>query len=161
WGSDNDQTAVRHLRERHDGALDLARIAHVHRTLLHPQRLRHRLDDCVLTGPGAHSGIPKDRCSRHAVRDLFEQLEPFSAEAVLEHGKSSGVAARTRQLSANPAPTGSTILTNTIGTVRVVCWSAPIAALPEARMTSGASPTTSAAYRRLLSASTAQRTSIR
>jgi hypothetical protein len=66
------------------------------------------------------------------------------------------------KLSTNPAPTGSTIPTNTIGTVRFVCWSAPIAALAEARMTSGASPTTSAAYRRLLSASNApQRTSIR
>src|SRR5262249_61355502 len=52
WGSDSDQTTVRYLRERHDGALDLARIAHVHWTQLHPQRLRHRLAGCVLTGPG-------------------------------------------------------------------------------------------------------------
>jgi hypothetical protein len=93
----NNQTTIRHLRERHDGALDLARIAHVHRTQLHPQRLRHRLDGCVLTGPGTHSGVPKDRCSRHAGRDFFEQFEPFSAEGVLVQGKSSDVAARTRQ----------------------------------------------------------------
>src|SRR5262249_16617767 len=102
WGSDSDQTTVRYLRERHDGALDLARIAHVHWTQLHPQRLRHRLDDCVLTGPGAHSGVPKDRRPRHAGPDLFKQLQPFSAEAILEQGKSRGVAARTRQTFDEP-----------------------------------------------------------
>src|SRR5262249_12611150 len=148
----NDQTTIRHLRERHDGALDLARIAHIHRTQLHAQRLRHSLDDCVLTGLGTHSGVPKDRCSRHTGRDFFEQLEPFSAEDVLVQGKSSDVAARCAKLSTKPAPTGSMILTNTTGTVRVVCWSAPIAALAEARMTSGASATSSAAYRRLMRA---------
>src|SRR5262249_19648963 len=29
WGPDNDQATVRHARERHDGALDLAGIARV------------------------------------------------------------------------------------------------------------------------------------
>ena len=56
-----------------------------------------------LTDPRAHSGVPKDRCSLHAGRDLFEQLEPFSAEAVLEWGKSSGVAARTCQALDEPS----------------------------------------------------------
>src|SRR5215468_1143810 len=56
-----------------------------------------------LTDPRAHSGVPKDRCSLHAGRDLFEQLEPFSAEAVLEWGKSTGVAARTCQALDEPS----------------------------------------------------------
>src|SRR5262249_25632156 len=94
WRSGNDQTTVWRPRERHDGAFDLARVAYIDRTQLHPQRWRDRLDDRVLTGPGAHSGVPKDCGSRHAGRNLLEQLEPFSAEGVLEQAKSSDVAAR-------------------------------------------------------------------
>src|SRR6516225_6462665 len=69
----NDQTTVWRLRESHDGALDLARI---NRTQLLPQRRCHRLYDRVLTDPGADSDVPKDRGSRHAGRDLLEQLKP-------------------------------------------------------------------------------------
>src|SRR6516225_6144110 len=93
WGSSNDQTTVWRLRESHDGALDLARVPHINRTQLHAKRWCHRLYDRVLTDPGAHSGVPKDRGSRHAGRDLLEQLKPFSAEGVLECAKSSDVAA--------------------------------------------------------------------
>ena len=51
---------------------------------------------------------------------------------------------------------------NTIGTVRVACCNGPKAAAPEARMTSGASATNSAAYLRVRSGSPApQRMSIR
>ena len=50
-----------------------------------------------LPGPGGDGGIPKHRPSRHARRDLLEQLQPFSADAVFELGKTRGVAARTRQ----------------------------------------------------------------
>src|SRR6516165_4102093 len=94
WGSGKDQATVWRPGESHDGALDLARVAHINRTQLQSQRRRHRLYDRVLTDPGAHSGVPKDRCSRHAGRDLLEQLKPFSAEGVLECAKSSDVAAR-------------------------------------------------------------------
>ena len=65
------------------------------------------------------------------------------------------------KLSTKPAPTGSTIFTNTIGTVRVSCCNDIIAGLPLARITSGASATNSAAYLRKRSASAAaQRVSI-
>src|SRR3974377_1630468 len=84
WRSGNDQTTVWRLREGHDGALDLARVAHINRTQLHPQRRCHRLYDRVLTDPGAHSGVSKYCVARHAGRDLLEQLKPFSAEGVLE-----------------------------------------------------------------------------
>jgi len=40
--------------------------------------------------------MPKDRHSRHAGRDLFEQLQPLPADAVLREGKTGGVAARPR-----------------------------------------------------------------
>ena len=42
-------------------------------------------------------GIPKDRHARHARRDLFEQLQPFAADAVFEIHETGGVAARPRQ----------------------------------------------------------------
>ena len=47
--------------------------------------------------PVAYGGIPKDRHSRHARRDLLEQLQPFRAHAVFEVHEAGGVAARPRQ----------------------------------------------------------------
>jgi hypothetical protein len=49
------------------------------------------------------------------------------------------------KLATNPAPTGSMTFANTIGALRLACCSAATLALAEARMTSGASPTNSAA----------------
>jgi hypothetical protein len=48
--------------------------------------------------PGGLGAIPKDRRSRHAWRDLLEQVQPFRANAVLEWGKTGGVATRARQV---------------------------------------------------------------
>jgi hypothetical protein len=45
------------------------------------------------------------------------------------------------KLSTKPAPTGSGVAANTIGTVRVARRNGPTAALPEAKITSGASAT--------------------
>ena len=67
----HDQTAIRGAREGRDGALDLARVAHVDRAHLHPERRRHGLDGGELADPGGYGGIPKDRRSRHARRDLL------------------------------------------------------------------------------------------
>ena len=66
------------------------------------------------------------------------------------------------RLSTKPAPTGSATTGNTIGTVRVACSNGPTVVAPEARMTSGASATNSAACLRISAASAvAQRVSIR
>ena len=66
------------------------------------------------------------------------------------------------RLSTKPAPTGSVMIGNTIGTVRVACSSGLTVAVPLARMTSGASATNSAACLRISAASpAAQRVSIR
>jgi hypothetical protein len=64
---------------------------------LHPERWRHGLDDAELGGTGGRGGIPKDRRSRHARRDLLEQLQPFPGHAVFSGHKTGGVAARPRQ----------------------------------------------------------------
>ena len=47
--------------------------------------------------PAALSGIPKDRRSRHAWRDLLEQLQPFPAHVVFGSHETGGVAAGPRQ----------------------------------------------------------------
>jgi hypothetical protein len=56
------------------------------------------------------------------------------------------------KLSTYPAPTGSVTFTNTIGTLRVACSSGPTVAVPGARMASGSSAISSAAFLRMSSA---------
>ena len=66
------------------------------------------------------------------------------------------------RLSTRPAPTGSAMTGNTIGTVRVVCSNGRTVEVPYARITSGPSATNSAACLRMSSAlAPAQRVSIR
>ena len=67
----HDQTAIRSAREGRDGALDLAGVAHV-------DRVTSTLSDGATAWmtanwpvPRAYGGIPKDRRSRHAGRDLL------------------------------------------------------------------------------------------
>src|SRR4029079_1201793 len=75
----------------------LADLTHIDRTDLHPERRRRGLNDGKLAGSGAYSVVPKDGHSRHAWRDLFEQFQPFSANAVFEFQKTGSVAPRPRQ----------------------------------------------------------------
>ena len=93
----HDQTAIGGARERRDGALDLVGVAHVDRVHLHPERRRHGLDDGELAGAGGLDGIPKDGYSRHTRRDLFEQLQPFPADAVFKREETGRVATGPRQ----------------------------------------------------------------
>jgi hypothetical protein len=60
--------------DRGDGALNLAGVAHIDGVHLHPERWRRSLDDAELGGAGGYGGIPKDRHSRHARRDFFEEF---------------------------------------------------------------------------------------
>jgi hypothetical protein len=92
----HDQTAIRGAREGRDGALDLAGVAH-DRNYFHAERRRYGLDCGELADPGSHGGIPNDCRSRHARRNLLEQLQPFSAQAVFEQKEAGGVATRARQ----------------------------------------------------------------
>ena len=100
-------------------------------------------------GAGRDGGIPKHRHSRHARRDLLEQLQPFPADAVFENAETGGVAARPRQAvdEAGADRIGDDV--NTIGTVRVACSNGPNVGVPWVRMTSGASATNSAACLRM------------
>ena len=92
----------------------------------------------------------------------LEQLQPFRANAVFIRVKPVVLPPGRAKLSTKPAPTGSGMPTNTIGTVRVACSSGPTVALPVVTMTSGANATNSATNLRMRSASpAAQRVSIR
>src|SRR5262245_56000868 len=96
-GRRHDQTAIRGTREGRDGVLDLTDVAQVDGAYLHPERWRRGLDRGKHAGSGTLSGIPKDRHSRHAWRNLLEQLQPFPADAVFGTHETSSVAARPPQ----------------------------------------------------------------
>ena len=82
----HDQAAIRAARECRDGALDLAGVAHVDRASTPPRS--DGATDWIAPNwpiPDGDGRIPNDRRSRHARRDLLEQLQPFPADAVFEH----------------------------------------------------------------------------
>ena len=90
------------MRKGRDGALDLGGIAQVDRAHVHADPRRRRLDHRELADPGRVGGITKDRCPRHAWRDLLEQFQPFAAQTVFQHQKAGRVAARPRQTFDEP-----------------------------------------------------------
>src|SRR5262245_64055255 len=70
----HDQAAIRGSREGCDVALDLIGIAHSVWAQLHPERRSHGLDCTQLPTAGGYGGIAKNRHSRNAGCDFFEQL---------------------------------------------------------------------------------------
>src|SRR5262249_56856090 len=81
--AEHDQAAAGRLRERREGAVDFAGIAHVDGTQLHAERRRERLDSAELAGTGRDAGVAENRHARHARRDLLEQLQPFAADGII------------------------------------------------------------------------------
>src|SRR5262249_36985289 len=92
-----DQAAIRTLRERRHGALDLADVPHIDRAQLDAERRRRRLDYAELSRSSRDGGFSNDRHPRDSGRNLFEQLQPFRSDTVFEHNKTGGIAARPRQ----------------------------------------------------------------
>ena len=92
----HDQTAIRGTGEGRNRPFDLAGVAHVDRAHLDPERWRHGLDGAELADPGRTGGIPKNRRSLHAWRDLLKQLQPFPAQTVFDSHEAGYVAARPR-----------------------------------------------------------------
>ena len=80
----HNKPAVRSTRKRRDPTLDLSRVAHAKGDQFHPECGRDRLDGSHLADPGRDGGIAKDSHLRDARRDLFKDLQPFSASAVIE-----------------------------------------------------------------------------
>src|SRR5215831_11753240 len=94
----HDQTAIWNARESRYRVLELAGVAEVDRDHLHPERRRHSLDDAEHGDPGRIRRIANYRCPFRAGRDLFEQLKPFTGQAVFQIHEASGVAAWPRQV---------------------------------------------------------------
>ena len=127
-------------------------VAHVDRGQLHAERRRHGLDGSKQASSASCGGIAKHSGARHAGRDLLEQFQPFPAQAEFEKHETGGVAARPRQ-AVNKA--GSDRVDDThehdrYGAARPLQLCDGRRAL--ARMTSGASVSTSVACRRMSSA---------
>jgi hypothetical protein len=55
------------------------------------------LNGSELTCPGGYGGVPQYRRARQARSNLLEQLQPFSAQAVLKLHEAGGIAAGTRK----------------------------------------------------------------
>src|SRR5262249_24363623 len=113
-----DQTTVRAPCECRKRALDLAGVAHIDRAQLDCERRRHGLKCAPEANPGRYGGLANDSYSRHAWRNLFEQLQPFRANAVFIRGKTGGVATRPRQ-------TFDEARANRIGACRAAQWPDP------------------------------------
>src|SRR5262249_47014340 len=82
WCWQHYQSSVRGLRKSRDRAPNVGSLAHVDMIDFYPERRRHRRDDTEQGGAGWCSGIAKGSHSRHAGRNLFEQLQPFSANTI-------------------------------------------------------------------------------
>src|SRR5262252_2543591 len=89
-----DQTAVGTACEAGDRSLNLAGVAYVDRTELDAKRWRHGLNCAPQPDAGRYGGIADDCHSRHAWRNLLEQLQPFCADSVFKGSKPSDVPTR-------------------------------------------------------------------
>jgi hypothetical protein len=74
-----------------DRIFDLAGVAHPDHAQLRTDG-RYGLDCGKLTNSGGHVGISQHRDPCQGRCDLFEQLQPFSRDRVLEYGEAGGVA---------------------------------------------------------------------
>src|SRR5262249_38272368 len=83
----------RGTRECRDGAIELAGITYFDGANFHPERRGRALHRTELARPGRYTRNMKERHSLHARSDLFEQLQPFRADAVFVQHKTSSVAA--------------------------------------------------------------------
>src|SRR5262249_1630416 len=75
----HDQAAVRTLRERRDGALDLAGIAHIGHAQVHAEGRRRSLDDAELARSGRDGRVSKDRSPRHVGAISLSSSSHFAA----------------------------------------------------------------------------------
>src|SRR6516165_5300600 len=96
-GACHNHSVVRQACYCCDGALDRIGVAYVDRTQLHPERWCHGLDRAELASTRGAGWVTEHRYATDARRDLFEQLQPFSTQAVFEIGEPGDIAARPRE----------------------------------------------------------------
>src|SRR5215467_8996186 len=146
WRPDNDQSSVRSCREATDASLNLVGIAHAYGGQFDIEGSGSGLNRREAARPGGDGGIPNDRHSLQVRCDVLEQFQPFGADAEFIGGEPCDIAAGPCQAFDPSAPTGSIVVTNTIGTVRLACWNAVTTEPAVATTTSGESVINSAAY---------------
>jgi hypothetical protein len=154
----HDQAAVRGAREDRDAALDLVCVAYADRCQLDPKRRRHTV--CNAANPPEPAGregfrMTATQVTRGAISLSSSSHLPLRLKSC--EAKPVALAPGRARLATQAPPTGSMTVTNTIGTVRVVCCKAPTIAPDEAKRISGLSATNSAAYRERSTSLVAQR----
>ena len=92
-----DQADIRRPSKQGDCMFDLASVTNVDGSHLHPERGRSRLDHGELSDASCDIRIPNDRCLGDARCYLFQQLQPFCAQAVLEREKPRRVSTGLRE----------------------------------------------------------------
>ena len=103
----HDQAAIRGAREGHDGALDLAGIAHVDRAHLHSDRRRHGLDCAELPAPAGCAGSRRTATRVTGGAISLSNSSHFPLMPYSNMNEPGGVAAGPRQALDETAPTGS------------------------------------------------------
>jgi hypothetical protein len=129
----HDQPAIWSAGKFADRSLDLPRVSRIDGEQFDPERRCHRLNGAQLAEPCWE--LPKHRDACHVRGDPFEQLQPFSADAVLDEGKTGCIAPRPRHAAAIDSMRRScfnAVLTGPIST-RPSGW-------PSARRGTGALP---------------------
>ena len=136
---------------------------YVERADLHPERRRHGLNDAELGRSRlGMSGSPRTATRLTLGAICLSSSSHFPLMLYSKSMKPVALPPGRARLSTNPPPTGSAMIANTIGTVRVACSNCPTVVVPGARMTSGASAANSAACLRIpATLFVAQRISIR
>ena len=123
----HDQAAVRTSRESHvDSALDFAGIAHARPDLTRHPTKAPRL--WIAASPPEPAGIRGSRMTATRFTPGAISLSSSSRLPLMlnSYGKSCGVVCPVAPgCSTKPPPTGSIVVTNTIGTVRLACCNAP------------------------------------
>src|SRR5215831_15180453 len=132
-------------------ALNLNGIANADRSQFHAQRRRDRLDCRQIAD--AYSEITEHGHPCHARCDLFESSSNLAPTPNSVAAKLVMLPAGRAKLSTKPWPTGSATCANTTGILSVACCNAATLGVPDARMTSDARATNSAAPLRWRSAS--------
>ena len=110
-----------------------------------------RLDGGEARRSGGHGRIANNRDAGYAGGDRLEQFQHFRVQTELKAIKPVALPPGRARLATKPLPTGSIVVTNTIGSVRLVCCKSPTIEFAVARTTSGAEATNSAAYLRWIS----------
>src|SRR5215469_11519189 len=126
-----DQTAIRRLRKGRDRAFDFIGVAFIKRVDLHPKHWRHRLNDAELSRTGGRTGIAKDRHTRVTPGAIcLSSSSHFPLMLYSNSMKPVALRPGRARLSTKPPATGSAMIGNTIGTVRVASINGPTVEVP-------------------------------